>query len=260
MPRRLLLTLLLWAATPTGQADSPLAPGARSNDCRSALLIGPAHCEPAIEASARERRAEERQVDAFLARYGKPPREAVRALLDPSDDNILAWLHSQNETLARANYVARRMSALQSQLDTRSARIGPLGARDRAPMTSVRATLYARDLDAATLAGARSLGELQRRHPRLDARLVRLAPAGTEAPRVPPQWVATLGTRVPIDTVAADVAEAADLPQLWVEDLRNGSRRSLHAPSLDEASIEQAIEELREGAGPRVGAAPGAAP
>lgn len=55
------------------------------------------------------------EVAAFLADYGKPPREAVRALLDPTDENIAAWMQAQQKTLAISAYVAQRLTALQER-------------------------------------------------------------------------------------------------------------------------------------------------
>lgn len=119
------------AAGDTQAADgtsSALAPGASTSDCRSALHPGPSSCRDAGTAvvllagpsadSAPRRQVSEPMIDAFLSQYGKPPREAVRALLDPSDDNIRAWLRSRRHTLDNASYVAQRMTALDAQRDS----------------------------------------------------------------------------------------------------------------------------------------------
>jgi hypothetical protein len=52
--------------------------------------------------------------------YGKPPREAIRALLDPSDENILAMMRQQQAAVDRAEYVAWRMTQLQTLTGTPS--------------------------------------------------------------------------------------------------------------------------------------------
>jgi hypothetical protein len=102
------------AALP-GPASAPfLHPGAATPDCRSALRIGPVACADAATGEAGARKARlERAVDDFLAGYGKPPREAVRALLDPTDQNIAAWALAQRRTLDLAAYVGNRLTALQ---------------------------------------------------------------------------------------------------------------------------------------------------
>lgn len=109
--------------------DPPAAgdPGPRIADCRSALRPGWTRCAtPAQQARAvlRKRRIDA-EISAFLADYGKPPREAVRALLDPTDDNIRAWIRTQQKTLAVAAYVARRMTALQQEHPAGGAASGP---------------------------------------------------------------------------------------------------------------------------------------
>ncbi len=128
MHRPVLLLASCCAVFSTGASPAhPLAPegspglwaaqyrGPRITDCRSALRPGWTRCAtPAQQAWAvmRQHRIDER-ISAFLADYGKPPRYAVRALLDPTDDNIRAWIRAQQKTLAAAAYVARRMTALQ---------------------------------------------------------------------------------------------------------------------------------------------------
>ena len=144
MPARHSLAAALFAicavalnmATVRGSAQETLVPGARSSDCRSALRTGLASCAhvdapttligalPGTTATGAARNdtgtapgtaaVTEIQIDAFLQQYGKPPREAVRALLDPSDDNIRAWLRARRRTLDVARYLADRMSALET--------------------------------------------------------------------------------------------------------------------------------------------------
>lgn len=121
--RRTVVLLACWCAVVAMDASPaqplPLAgdPGPRIADCRSALRPGWTRCAtPAQEAQAmlRKRRIDA-EISAFLANYGKPPPEAVRALLDPTDDNIRAWIQAQQRTLAVAAYVARRMTVLQQE-------------------------------------------------------------------------------------------------------------------------------------------------
>jgi hypothetical protein len=101
---------------PACTAQESLVPGARAGDCRSALQVGIVACRAMHGAVAPgARAATEAQVDAVLQQWGKPPREAVRALLDPTDENILAWIGSQRRTLSVARYVATRMTELQAQ-------------------------------------------------------------------------------------------------------------------------------------------------
>jgi hypothetical protein len=59
--------------------------------------------------------ARESEVEASLAQWGKPPREAIRALLDPSDENVAALLKFQADSVARARRLAERMTVLSRQ-------------------------------------------------------------------------------------------------------------------------------------------------
>jgi hypothetical protein len=116
--------LALAALAQACAAQASLVPGAPPGDCRSALRVGIVACQATDAAAAQSgpapaaaRAVSEAQVDAFLQQWGKPPREAVRALLDPSDENILAWIGSQRSTLSVARYVATRMTELQARTD-----------------------------------------------------------------------------------------------------------------------------------------------
>ena len=48
-------------------------------------------------------------IQAFLANHGKPPIEAVRALLNPTDENIRALVAQKKRQLLIAAYVAERL-------------------------------------------------------------------------------------------------------------------------------------------------------
>ena len=60
----------------------------------------------------------ETDIDRFLAEYGKPPRSAVGALLDPTEKNIAAMREDLLQRESLAAYIAERMSDLQAQVQT----------------------------------------------------------------------------------------------------------------------------------------------
>ncbi len=112
------------AAPRSSPAPTVLVGGADLSACNSALRIGWIRCEgdspPTMEpgpgpapAAPAKGTVTEAQIDDYLAHYGKPPRVAVRALLDPSDDNIAALVNHQAALLALADHIAARMTELQ---------------------------------------------------------------------------------------------------------------------------------------------------
>ena len=130
------LLACLGSAGPRAALRSVLSPGVLDPECRSALHVGPVSCdesrssfEESIETSGSESRSapaladreqEEAKVEAYLASYGKPPREAVRAILDPSDQNIAQWHLAQERTMALASYLGSRLTALESEQNRRA--------------------------------------------------------------------------------------------------------------------------------------------
>lgn len=125
----LALSLLVHAAAACAQS---LHAGPEVSDCASALRAGPTSCQdperrpgehppPSPAASGNPPGARlahggelEERVDRYLADYGKPPREAIRALLDPSEANVRAWLMHEVETLARARQLAARFARMRA--------------------------------------------------------------------------------------------------------------------------------------------------
>jgi len=222
-------TILLMLALVDGSAAQPsLTPGAHFSDCRSALLVGVPSCRrsdstPAADATAP---VTEAQIDAFLQQYGKPPRQAVRALLDPSDENIAAWLRAERRIISVAGYVAQRMTELQSRLDSDAqtpegiAEPAAAAAQHQAAMMQMRATLYTQGDGEDARAAARSLQQVLARYPMLEARLARPARPSTPYPARQPDGTPNLDTMLPVSVVAEDSADSSHLPWLLLEDLR----------------------------------------
>jgi len=128
-PARILAGILA-AFAPFMAAGAHAAPEATPRpaqpDCRSALRVGPVSCpDESPRARALRTAALERSVDAYLSNFGKPPREAVRALLDPSDANIEAWARQQQDLLTLAARVAARLTEAQARIAAQGG--GPAG-------------------------------------------------------------------------------------------------------------------------------------
>jgi len=174
---RVTLVILLSVAFPAIAAAAPvLVPGASLTDCRSALTIGVFACGDPSADSARPKSITEAQVTEYLAQYGKPPREAVRALLDPTDANIAAWLRKQRQVVSIASYVASRMTEMQLHLEADYPRGSSTSVSQLPAMIQVRVTLYLNSKDASSLRAVRVLQQVVAHHPSIDGRLVQLEP------------------------------------------------------------------------------------
>ncbi len=246
---------ILIALAQAGAAGAALEPGAQPGDCRSALRVGLVICKRPDFAAPGDapvsRAASEAQVNAFLDQYGKPPREAVRALLDPTDENIAAWIHQQRQVVAVASYVASRMSQMQAGLDAGQAppMQGPGAAGpEQAAMMQMRVTLFVKAADQSGSEAAQALERLIARFPALDGRLVQVA-SHARAGATPGPGGA--GAVLPVSVVAADAIDTARLPFLVLEDLRHGERRLLDANGVNEQAIARAIVLLRSEAQPQ---------
>lgn len=111
-------------------------------------------------------------VDAYLQNYGKPTREAARAMLDPTDENIAAMARSVRQQTATASYVAGRMTNLQ-QIDPGLIAINPSFTSEDLPFLSgMRVVLHTSvgcpECDKAVVLLQRLVAE----SPILDARVV----------------------------------------------------------------------------------------
>lgn len=114
----------------------------------------------------------EADVDAYLQNYGKPTREAARAMLDPSDENVAAMARSIRQQTATASYVAGRMTNLQ-QIDPGLVAINPSFTSEDLPYLSgmrvvLHTTVGCPDCDKAVVLLQRLVAE----SPILDARVV----------------------------------------------------------------------------------------
>jgi len=250
-----------------------LDPGADLSDCHSALRPGPSACAAGDAPSTAGDRAAataepvprsdalERQVDAFLAAYGKPPREAVRALLDPSDAHIAQLLAKQQETLALAAYVANRMTELQQ----RAQRTPGPASSDAALPSQMRLTLVQEPGDPDALEAMQALRAALDQTSSLRVRIALVgsgprpdappdAPQGlrAELARLDPRFTVAF---VPQDLAAASIDTEA-LPLLLIEDLRLHRSTTIPARRATVADVQAAMAALRSGRFPAAGGPP----
>lgn len=244
--------LVITAACGQTPVPSALGIGAQSVDCLSALQVGLHGCAgdanaPNSTASAAGQRAPlpaqaaiESQIDAYLASYGKPPREAVRALLNPSDDNIRAFLAQQEKTLSIAGYVAARMTALKQESSAVSSSSGL--SRDEPGLSQMRVRLHQRPQDTSTRETVQALANLARLMPGLQAGVALAGPVSAV------QLNDALGRIDPVLAVLPEPltdADAQRLPFLRIEDLQSGAVVQGDAHGLGVDQLRAAVLALR---------------
>jgi hypothetical protein len=246
-----------------------LRPGAQIVDCDSALRIGTSRCAqlvatealplplplpqpaatpgeppaiaapPPARAAAVAAPAPEAAVDQFLAVYGKPSREAARALIDPSDENIAAMVRKEDERIAIAAYVGRRMTELRAR---RPAEEAPEIDSSALPaMIQMQAFLVAATGDPDGVTAAHRLDQLAAAFASLDARLIWV---GDLAPRAAAIEAAADAIALPVNVVAADRLDVSE-PYLLLHDSRHRLNRRLSARGLTVEQIRKAIVALR---------------
>jgi hypothetical protein len=229
--------------------DSP-GPGADLTDCGSALHVGPQYCEqyltrtetPVSIADTREAREMEDRVDAYLANFGKPPREAVRALLDPSDHNIRELLRMQQEKLALVAYVAARMTALQ----TSEGRPLNLAQTDPSAFLQMHISLVQRPRDPDARAALHALRDLARQVPALQAGVTIVGHFESAQLR---GEITGIDTPLSVAVATPDSVAADQLPFLRIDDLRNQRVLVLDARTLTSADqLRETIVALRANA------------
>lgn len=225
-------------------AQLVLMPGALLGDCRSALRVGVVTCGDRIGDFDNAQSVSEAQVTEFLAEYGKPPREAVRALLDPSDNNIAAWIRKQRQVTSIASYVAKRMTEMQSQL--KAGLLDPAIPASQLPaMVQMRATLFLNAESASSQRVADALHQVVGRYPSLDARIVQVGP---QTERQPLNWLVKLDTTLPVSSASLEAVNHLPLPSLLIEDLRYQTTQRLDAANVTAKQICDQIVALRSAA------------
>ena len=233
---------LLTAATHRSVAAQPvLVPGPLPIDCRSALRVGFVICGERTPESDTPQPISEAQVTEYLVNYGRPPREAVRALLDPSDRNIAAWIRKQRQIISIAAYVATRMTEMQSHLDANPADTTVMPVSQFPAMVQMRATLFLNAASASSEQAAHALQQVVSRYPSIDARIVQV---GLRAEERPPRQL-ELDTMLPVSITAPETVNNIPLPSLLIEDMKYRTALRLDADNITAQHICNEIVALR---------------
>lgn len=148
---------LVWSSSLTAFAQDMLQPGPHPGECGLGMLEPGAikTCSPVRHpvkqaqppapppaSVAAQKNPLDKQVDDFLQNYGKPPPVAVKALLDPTDANIKAWVDYMHQQEARARYVGQRMTALQGLADPAPALQTESGKLSGVDVTGIKIKYY----------------------------------------------------------------------------------------------------------------------
>jgi hypothetical protein len=246
MIRRAISLGFVGVAAQVVDASQPvLMLGALPANCLSALHIGVVTCDSNAAESPSAGSITEAQVNEYLAQYGKPPREAVRALLNPTDDNIAAWIRKQREVVAIASYVASRMTQLGSQFEGEWVGGTPMLKSDLPAAIQMRVTLLLKLDNPSSLRAVRALQILVNRYPSIDGRLVQVGPLPDGGLR---SSLTKLGAVLPISVSPLETMESVSGPSLLIEDLRYRVNRRLDATDMTTDQMCDQIIALRAAA------------
>jgi hypothetical protein len=245
----------MFAYTPAEAIDS-LKPGSDAAVCLSMLTPGSLQgCSAATvhrgpvapggtDSVPSSVRASEREIDDFLADYGKPPRSAVRALLNPTDENIAAMRAEQTRREVVAAYVAQRLTEIQQA--AAGARV-PGVPQLYAALPYFMGTRIVAYAPAQCRACDEMYGMLRqfiRDNPVADVQLGLIAEASATAPL---DTLLEIGLPLPAFTLSSDQARARGVPPapvIEINDMRTGRR--LFVPSMIEAAtLRDSVVGLR---------------
>jgi hypothetical protein len=270
----LLATCAAAMASSAGAGPAALTLGPNLDDCRSALRLGPIQCAESIASDSPVGTASvaawrpaaahedlEHRVDAFLSDYGKPPREAIRALLEPTDDHVRALLQKQQETIALASYLASRMTALRA-LEPRPAVVDfRSDPGNSTAVLGMRVTLFEHPQDPEAAQAQGALEAFAAAYPALRAGV---ALVGTFSARDLRREISLVRPPLAVATIRPDQCDAQALPFVLIEDARNGRAVQVPASDLTASDLRARILALRtleparpDAARPSMGATPG---
>lgn len=184
----------------------------------------------------------ESEVNEFLANYGKPSRQAVRALLNPSDENIASMLKVEKSQLAVAAYTAQRRVELSQQS---GASANELSQADLPALIGMRLTV----LVAADCKGCEKVlpfvNQLVTEFPSVDARIGVL---GLGDPKEFVIKAAELGVYLPVSKVSVERMRQLrldTLPAILIGDTRYQGDPAVIGSISSALDLERAVVQVR---------------
>lgn len=189
------------------------------------------------------KRGTEEEIDSWLANHGKPSREAARAILDPTDENIAAMARRIRQDSAVAAYVAQRMTTLQ-EVDSGLIALNPqFNSEDLPMLAGMRVVLHVatgcRTCETAAIMMQRLVAE----SPVLDVRVVM---HGIKSGNELMLEMARLGITLPTTIAGPESAKFSKaVPIAVVADTRQG-KEALIRTFRDTQTARTAIAALRK--------------
>jgi hypothetical protein len=171
----------------------------------------------------------EKEVDDYLASWGKPPREAVRALLNPTDENVRALVDRHKRDEVVRNYMAERMTTMVLEQNPRT----PTTPRDSymvlPRLVGLQMTLYVTP-DCPTCDDAvTNMKQLALEYPIVSTRVVVITESEFSLVQIMLRWQLTLPTAT-ITGAQAQERRLAFVPMFEVVDSRSQKSVRLSGP------------------------------
>ena len=236
-----------------------LLPGPELTECWTALAPGPLSCTDALPGGAKDSEATqlatreishaaalEQRVNAFLADWGKPSREAVRALLEPSDENIQRMVGKHRETIALAAFVSARMTQMQQEgAGAASIRGGSPGSTPTLTHDSrrLKITLSVLANPATAVDSIGALGALCARVTNLEVSIeLHGIPDTAQMQRI----LSSAGDCATVHRSSSSQQDSDFYPVLLIEDPRSARSARLNPEGLDTESLVAALRAFRD--------------
>lgn len=253
------------------QAQNQTSIGSTMTHCSSPTVVGTSSCSdkaarpaeattPAPKRDLPAKRTQEAQVQApvndpviggvkesevseFLANYGKPSRQAVRALLNPNDDNIAAMLQVEKSQLAVAAYTAQRRVELTQQA---GAGTTELNQADLPALIGMRVTV----ITSADCKGCEKVlpfvNQLVTEFPSVDARIGVLGLTDAKEFVIK---AAEIGVYLPVSKISVERVRQLrleSLPAVLVGDTRYAGESVVLGAFSSALDLERAIVQVRK--------------
>lgn len=186
----------------------------------------------------------EKDIDDYLASYGKPPRAAVRAILNPTDANIAQMGSEEKRMQVIASYVAQRWTEMQQSKSIASA-APTLDAYTMVPaFVGMRVTVVATAECKSCEAIVASVQQLLEEAPVVNARLMMI----TDDDTMPIETLVKWGSALPANIISFAQARRkgwTEVPTVEITDMKSKKQRTLSG-EIDLNRLKGTIMNMRK--------------